>query len=180
MLAGLRGAKLSTRKRIKFCYFPGEKTEDLQHHLIPYLKKEPDNIIIHISTAQLHSTKPELRFYTDLNSARGVSEIHDGEDLWQWSRLEIRLNVFRRSTIPSNNSSIIIIIIIIIIITNDSLYETENLVNVEETIIKFHPNCKNIVISSPTVQTDKKEANIIQWNLPLFSGDHRDLKKCPL
>ena len=29
-----------------------------------------------------------------------VSEIRDGEDLWQWSQLEIRLNAFRRSTIP--------------------------------------------------------------------------------
>ena len=33
--------------------------------------------------------------------------------------------------------------------------------NVKETIIKFHPNCKNIVISSPVVRTDKKEANNI-------------------
>ena len=32
--------------------------------------------------------------------ARGVSEIRDGGDLWQWSRLKIRLNAFRRSTIP--------------------------------------------------------------------------------
>ena len=32
---------------------------------------------------------------------RGVRlVIRDGEDLWQWSWLEIRLNVFRRSTIP--------------------------------------------------------------------------------
>ena len=29
-----------------------------------------------------------------------VLEIHDGEDLWRWSRLEIRLNAFRWSTIP--------------------------------------------------------------------------------
>ena len=57
------------------------------------------------TTAQLHSTKPELRFCAGSNPARGVSEIRDGEDLWQWSRLEIRLNTFRRSTIPQNNSS---------------------------------------------------------------------------
>ena len=50
MLTGLREAKLSTSKRIKVRYFPGGKTEDLQYHLIPYLKKEPDNIIIHIGT----------------------------------------------------------------------------------------------------------------------------------
>ena len=49
-----------------------------------------------ITTAQLHSTKPELRFSAGSNPARGVPEIRDGEDLWQWSRLEIRLNAFRR------------------------------------------------------------------------------------
>ena len=29
-----------------------------------------------------------------------MSGIHNVEDLWQWSRLKIRLNAFRRSTIP--------------------------------------------------------------------------------
>ena len=53
-----------------------------------------------ITTTQLHSTKPELRFCAGSNPVRGVSEIRDGEDLWQWSRLEIRLNTFRWSTIP--------------------------------------------------------------------------------
>ena len=58
-----------------------------------------------ITTAQFHSTKPELRFCAGSNPAGGVSEIRDGEDLWQWSQLEIRLNAFRQSTIPQNNSS---------------------------------------------------------------------------
>ena len=44
------------------------------------------------------------------NPARSVSEIRDGEDLWQWSRLEIRLNAFRRSTIPQKQFIFIIII----------------------------------------------------------------------
>ena len=84
MLAGLREAKLSRSKMIKVHYFPGGKTEDLQYHLIPYLKKKPDNIIIHIGTT-------------------------------------------------------------------DSPYKTEDLIyqellNVKETINKFDPNCKNIVI----------------------------------
>ena len=50
ILAGLREAKLSRSKRIKVRYFPVGKTEDLQYHLISYLKKESDNIIIHIGT----------------------------------------------------------------------------------------------------------------------------------
>ena len=53
-----------------------------------------------ITTAQLHSSKPELRFSAGSNQARGVSEIRDSQDLWQWSRLEIRLNAFRRLTMP--------------------------------------------------------------------------------
>ena len=37
--------------------------------------------VVVITTAQLHSTKPELRFCAGSNPARGVSEIRDGEDL---------------------------------------------------------------------------------------------------
>ena len=70
--------------------------------------------VVVITTAQLHSTKPELRFCAGSNPARGVSEIYDGEDLWQWSRLKIRPNVFRCSTLPQKQFIIIIIIIIII------------------------------------------------------------------
>ena len=99
MLAGLREAKLSRSKRIKVHYFPGGKTEDLQYHLLVYLRKEPDNIIIHIGTK-------DTPFKTE-----------------------------------------------------DFIYK--ELVNVKETITKFQPNCKNIVISSPIVQTDKTEANNI-------------------
>ena len=70
------------------------------------------NNVVVITTAQLNSTKPELRFCASSNPARGVSEIRGGEDLWQWSRLEIKLNAFRRSTIPQKQFIIIIIIMI--------------------------------------------------------------------
>ena len=62
--------------------------------------------VVVITTAQLHSTKPERRFCASSNPARGVSDIRDGEDLWQRSRLEITLIAFCRSTIPQNNSSL--------------------------------------------------------------------------
>ena len=71
--------------------------------------------VVVTTTAQLHSTNPELRFYTISNSARGMLGIRGGEDLWQWSRLEQSPNTFRRSTIPRKQLMIIIIIIIIII-----------------------------------------------------------------
>ena len=46
-----------------------------------------------------------------LNS--GLSEIRDGEDLWELSWLEIRLITFGQSTIPQKQFIIIIIMIII-------------------------------------------------------------------
>ena len=39
------------------------------------------SVIVVITTAQLHSTKPELRFCVSSNPADSVSEIRDGEDL---------------------------------------------------------------------------------------------------
>ena len=37
--------------------------------------------VVVITTAQLHSTKLKPRLWAGSNPARGVSEIHDGEDL---------------------------------------------------------------------------------------------------
>ena len=37
--------------------------------------------VVVITTAQIHSTKPELRFCAGSNPARAVSEIRSGEDL---------------------------------------------------------------------------------------------------
>ena len=56
--------------------------------------------VVVFTTAQLYSTKPQLRFCAVSNPARSISGIRDGEDLWQWSQLEIRVNVFHWSTIP--------------------------------------------------------------------------------
>ena len=56
--------------------------------------------VVVITTSQLHSTKLEVKLCTGPNPPRGVSEIRNGEGLWQWSRLEIRLNLFCRSFIP--------------------------------------------------------------------------------
>ena len=58
-----------------------------------------------ITTGQLYSTKPELRFCAGSNPAGGLSEISDDGDLWQWARLEIWLNVFCRSAIPPKQLS---------------------------------------------------------------------------
>ena len=60
--------------------------------------------VVVITTTQVHSTKPKLGFCANSNTTCGVSEICSGENLWQWSWLEIRLNAFRQSNIPKNNS----------------------------------------------------------------------------
>ena len=57
------------------------------------------------TTAQRHSIKPDFRFCADLFPARCVSEIRDGEDIWRWSCLEIRLKAFHWSITSSSSSS---------------------------------------------------------------------------
>ena len=52
--------------------------------------------VVVITTAQLHSTKSKVRFCAGSNPVGGVLEIRVSEDIWQWSRLEIKLNAFDR------------------------------------------------------------------------------------
>ena len=68
--------------------------------------------VVVITTVQLHLNKPEFRFCAGSNPACSVSEIGNGEDLWQWSWLEIRLYAFLWSTITQKQLIITIIIII--------------------------------------------------------------------
>ena len=63
--------------------------------------------VVVITTAQLHSTKPELRFCPDPNPACGALEIRNGENLWQWSRLEMAKRL-PSVTIPKKQFIIII------------------------------------------------------------------------
>ena len=41
------------------------------------------DVVVLITTAQRHPTKPGLRLCIDLNSAQSVSDVCDGENLWQ-------------------------------------------------------------------------------------------------
>ena len=50
LIAGLREGKLLRNRKVKICFLPGVKTDDLMFHLLPYLNKKPDNIIMHIGT----------------------------------------------------------------------------------------------------------------------------------
>ena len=99
--------------------------------------------VVVITTVQIHSKKLKLKFCAGLNPARGVSEIRDAEDLSQWPRLEIRLNVFSRSTMPQK---LFIIIIIIIIIKRAWLEQKSGQVNGHGLfIIKCHKHSMDIL-----------------------------------
>ena len=95
--------------------------------------------VVVITTAQLHSTKPKLRFCAGSNPARGMSELHNGEDPWQWSQLEIRLKVFRLSAILQKQ---FIIITITPLKTHTYIYESYFLhtyiLHSTEIHIQFH------------------------------------------
>ena len=59
--------------------------------------------VVVITTTQICPTKPELRLSAGSNPAHDVSKIPNDDDLWQWSRLEIRLNVFVGQPYHKNN-----------------------------------------------------------------------------
>ena len=52
-------------------------TKNIVNMEVTFIKR----VVVVTTTAQLHSTKPELRFCAGSNPAYGVSEIRDGEDL---------------------------------------------------------------------------------------------------
>ena len=79
--------------------------QDIYIQLHKELKNQKTGLVVVIIIVQLHSIKPELGFCTGSNPSCGMSVIRDGEDLWQWSQLEIRLHAFRQSTYHKNSSS---------------------------------------------------------------------------
>ena len=78
MIAGLREEKLSSSKKIKVQFFPGAKTEDLIFHLIPNLKKPPDNIIVHFGTNDA-SCKNEKVLYEELKQIKDLIIAHHSD-----------------------------------------------------------------------------------------------------
>ena len=66
-------------------------------------------MLVVTTTAQLHSTMPELRFYAGSNSACDVLQIRDGRESLIMSRLEIRLNT---SSINRIRKTIYIILLV--------------------------------------------------------------------
>ena len=61
------------------CHYEKEWKDNCLIHFKPMIYMR--HCVVGITTAQLHSTNPELRLGAGLNPARGVSGIRDGEDL---------------------------------------------------------------------------------------------------
>ena len=87
------------REKFNFCFSRAFASISKIFTLAEALSTRHRGVMV-ITTAQLHSTKSELRLCAGSGPARGVSGIRYGEGIWQWSQLEIRLRAFRRSTIP--------------------------------------------------------------------------------
>ena len=111
--------------------------------------------VVVITAAKLHSTKPELRFFcARSNPARVVSEIRDGMDLRQSSRLEIRLNTFRRSTIPQKQ---FIIIIIRDKLKEDSEFKCQTCLNQQTDTAE---GCPRIELNGPSLEIVGRVLNL--------------------
>ena len=52
----LRGHKMSRNSQVKIATFPGCTTRDMKDHIKPLLRRNPDEIIIHVGTNNLRST----------------------------------------------------------------------------------------------------------------------------
>ena len=92
MIVGLREITLSRNKKVQGRFLPGAKTEDLTFHLIPYLNKKPDNIIMHIGTND-ELNRNENAIYVKMKKIKQLIKTHhpDCKNIFI-SSLILRLN----------------------------------------------------------------------------------------
>ena len=62
----LQGHKISKNSQIKVATFPGCTTQDMKDHIKPLLRRNPDEIIIHVGTNSLHSSNTPLECTAEL------------------------------------------------------------------------------------------------------------------
>ena len=129
-----------------------------------------------MTTAQLHSTKPTFWFCADSNPVCGVSEIYNGENLLQWSRLKIRLNVFCQSTMPqkqfittTTTIMIITIIIIIIIIIGMMAFNTKIIFPANKQFARASTLNVTLLRENLRIECHKKNFNFIKSDLMSYA-----------
>ena len=62
----LQGHKMSKNSQIKVATCPGCTTQDMKDHIKPLLRRNPDEIIIHVGTNSLHSSSTPLECAAEL------------------------------------------------------------------------------------------------------------------
>ena len=62
ILLGLREHKMSNRRSLKVCYFPGARIADMKYYSVPLLMKQPECIILDIGTNDAPFLTPENMF----------------------------------------------------------------------------------------------------------------------
>ena len=62
ILSRLSEHKMSHRRSLKVCYFPGARIADTKHHSVPLLMKQPKCITLHIGTNDAPFLRPESMF----------------------------------------------------------------------------------------------------------------------
>ena len=76
---GLAGKRLDKKGKVNLKIYDVAdwETNNYNIHVAPWRR----GVVVVITTAQLHSTKPELRFCVGSNPAHSMLEIREGEDL---------------------------------------------------------------------------------------------------
>ena len=82
------------------CGFESSCSQFLALELLSLIQQIHDcgvvvNGVVAVTTAQHHSTKPQLRFCTGSNLSCTMLDICDGENLLKWSQMETRLHAVR-------------------------------------------------------------------------------------
>ena len=74
MIQNIRGWDLSDTSKVVVKSFSGATTEDMEDFLKPVLRKEPEQLILHVGTNDLKTQDPELIFQSIVSLQRQVEE----------------------------------------------------------------------------------------------------------
>ena len=113
------------------------------------------------ATAQLNSTNNDLRFCAGSNPTRSISETFDGENFCRWSRVEIWLIAFRRSTIPEKQ-------LIIVISSSSSSSSTQ----FPQSFLQLTRHCVETFVSTKFIYQK------IRWNYCILYSSNSHLFQC--
>ena len=72
IIQNIRGWSLSRTNKVVVKPFPGATTEDMEDFIKPILRKDPENIIIHVGTNDVNSKEPRLTAEGIVNLAHKI------------------------------------------------------------------------------------------------------------